>query len=150
MFWRKSEPKIEFHYDSQEVPTSTLLRWYLYDVGVESPNQIATAIGYTAVSAEGEEMERRESMERLCAVQPYKSFIELFSGITGEVMSHTLSSMMDEPDTDDEELTAEKRELVAEVYARVAQLTLIPAFSAALQLGLMVNPGTYTGDIDEF
>jgi hypothetical protein len=148
-FWEK-KPELEIVIDSHEIPTSTLFRWFLYDSGASDPNKIATSVGYTAISSEGEEMELKESIERLREVEPYKSFLDLLSEITGQVMSHTLATVLTENDIVEEEIDKEQQAIMAEVYTRVANLALVPAFAAALKLGIIVNPGTFTGDIDEF
>jgi len=147
-FWKRDEPLFEFVIDSKEIPTSTLFRWFCYDSGVDIPNKFAEAVGFHPISSEGEEMELKESTARLRRVEPYKEFIDLISTIAGEIMSKTTQdALVDEKMFDEEE-----QFFISEMYAKMAQVALVPAFSAALELGLVVNPGTYIGTeyLDEF
>ena len=138
-FWKRDEPLFEFVIDSKEIPTSTLFRWFCYDSGVEVPNKIAEAVGFNPISSEGEEMELKESIIRLRRVEPYKDFIDMMSTIAGEVMTKSMKEIMN----NDEMLSEEDQEIMSDVYTKLATLALVPAFSAALELGLVTNPGMY-------
>lgn len=147
-FWEKNEP--EFFIDTADVPAITLLRWALYDTGIPNPNEYALALGFTPISKEGEEMEMRESRARMARLDPYIDFIELASSINGEILAETFSSVLNKLDIDvsDKDLV-EGREMLSELYAGVALSCIIPAFSAALHLGIMVNPGAYVTEADD-
>lgn len=148
-FWKRQEPTWEI--DTTEVPTSTLYRWFLYDSGIDEPNKYAEAAGLTPTSAEGDEMERRESLERLLQVLPYKSFIEMMSSINGKILAQSLTQILKDNDILSSEYDLESDlETMEEIYTRVSASALIPAIAAALQLGILVNPGTFvSGDIYE-
>ena len=149
-FWEKPEYEPEFIVETNDVPTSTLLRWYLYDSGSKSPNKRAEALGFTPVSAEGEEMELRESRERLDNLDPYVGFLAMMSDISGLVTAETFSEHIETlglalPEDMDEE---EAKERIADMFTSFAISCLIPSFSAALQLGIIVNPGTFVTEIE--
>lgn len=147
-FWQKKDD-LEFFIDTSGVPASTLLRWALYDTGIPDPNKYALALGFNPISKEGEEMELRESTLRMARLDPYIDFIELVSSINGEILAETFSSILEKLDIEvtDKDLI-EGREMLSELYAGVALSCIIPAFSAALHLGIMVNPGAYVMEAD--
>lgn len=148
-FWEREEPTWEI--DTTEIPASTLYRWFLYDSGIDEPNKYAQAAGLTPISAEGDEMERQDSIERLIQVMPYKSFIEMMASMNGKVLARTLTQILRENDviSDDHDLE-DDLDTMEEIYTRVSASALIPAIAAALQLGILVNPGTFvSGDIYE-
>ncbi len=148
-FWKKP---IETYQEITDVPTSTLFRWFLYDLQVDKPNQFATAAGFTPISKEGEEMEQKESLVRLERVLPYMDFISLMSTINGEVLAETLTHVLRKYNLiDDTVKLEEEKEIMAELYTQVSASVLIPAFSAALQLGIIINPGNFvSGEYSEF
>jgi hypothetical protein len=147
-FWEKKKNPLEILIESSTVPTSTLFRWALYDLGVDAPNKFAEAAGFTPISEEGDELERKESEERLQAVYPYRSFIALMAGISGEILAETFTNLMSKHGLVDGEEAAElEKELMSEIYEQVSISALVPAFSAALDLGIIVNPGTFTEDM---
>jgi hypothetical protein len=124
----------------------------LYDLQVDKPNQFATAAGFTPISKEGEEMEQKESLVRLERVLPYMDFISLMSTINGEVLAETLTHVLRKYNLiDDTVKLEEEKEIMAELYTQVSASVLIPAFSAALQLGIIINPGNFvSGEYSEF
>ena len=152
MNWKFWERPIETYQEITDVPTSTLFRWFLYDLQVDKPNQFATAAGFTPISKEGEEMEQKESLVRLERVLPYMDFISLMSTINGEVLAETLTHVLRKYNLiDDTVKLEEEKEIMAELYTQVSASVLIPAFSAALQLGIIVNPGNFvSGEYSEF
>ena len=152
MNWKFWERPIETYQEITDVPTSTLFRWFLYDLQVDKPNQFATAAGFTPISKEGEEMEQMESLVRLERVLPYMDFISLMSTINGEVLAETLTHVLRKYNLiDDTVKLEEEKEIMAELYTQVSASVLIPAFSAALQLGIIINPGNFvSGEYSEF
>lgn len=148
-FWGKKENPLEILIESSTVPTSTLFRWALYDLGVPNPNKFAEAAGFTPISEEGDELERKESETRLEAVYAYRSFISLLAGINGEILAETFTNMLSKHGLMEglEELESEK-ELMSEIYEQLSISALVPAFSAALALGIIINPGTFTEEME--
>jgi len=147
-FWKRStEP--EFYIETNDVPTSTLVRWYLYDSGVKNPNKRAEALGFTPISAEGEEMEIRESRVRLKSLEPYVDFLAMFSDISGLITAESFSEQINLLGIEMPEGLAEEeaKTQIADMFTGIAISCLIPAFSAALQLGIIVNPGTFVTDV---
>jgi len=149
-FWKKDSP-VEFIIESSEVPTSTLFRWFLYDTGVGSPNKFAKAAGFTPISEEGEELELRDSRDRLERVVPFKDYIHMMANITGEVFAESMLKAISTAGIveDTAEMEAEKDALI-DICTTVAMAALVPSFAAALELGIIVNPGAFTvGGDDE-
>jgi hypothetical protein len=142
-FWqRDSDP--DFIVETTNVPASTLYRWALYDLHVKNPNAFAEAAGFIPVSEEGDDMERKDSQKRLLAVEPYVGFIETMSTITGEILSETLRNVLREYSIIDDSISDEdEKKIMAEVYTHLSISVLVPALSAALKLGILVNPGMF-------
>jgi len=151
-FWKKEDTQesVEFYIDSSEIPTSTLVRWALYDSCVPNPNKYAQALGFNPVSKEGEEMEIQESKVRLEKLEPYDEFIYTFANISGDILAETFSGVMKKIGVEitDEDLI-EGREIMAELYSGVALSCIIPAFSIALHLGIIVNPGAFVTEASD-
>ena len=58
-YFRKQEP--EYELTSNDVPMSTVSRWYLYDTSIaEDINEMAEIIGLSRISEEGEAKEQEE------------------------------------------------------------------------------------------
>jgi len=142
MFWKKDDP--EYVLETTDVPTSTLLRWYLYDSAVPNPNKHAQSLGFLPISEEGEEMELRESQERLSALDPYVDFLALMSDIAGQTLTETFTDFLSALGVESSGLDKdEEREVMSDLYTSIAVSVLVPAFSAALKLGIVVDPGTF-------
>jgi hypothetical protein len=143
MFWRKDVP-FDFTVETTDVPTSTLYRWALYDLGITTPNAFAEAAGFIPISDEGEEMEKRDSVSRLRAVEPYVGFIDTMATINGEILAETLSSVLKKYNLVNDDLSIEdEKDIMAELYTSISISALVPALSAALKLGILVNPGMF-------
>lgn len=142
-FWAQ-DSKPEYVIESSEIPATTLYRWFLYDSGIDEPNKYAVSAGFTPVSEEGDEMERKESLERLINVMPYKPFIDMMAAINGKVLAETLSKTLQEHDIiKDSSALDDDLDMMVEIYTRVSASALIPALAAALELGILVNPGSF-------
>jgi hypothetical protein len=95
-------------------------------------------------------MELRESRQRLVNLEPYIGFISLISDISGLVNAESFTDHIDSlglslPEDVEED---EAKERIAGMFTSFAVTCLIPAFSAALQLGILVNPGTVTTEAE--
>ena len=128
---------------SQELPMSTLFRWYCYDLKVENPNRIAEAYGLTPISDEGEQMEKKDSLMRTIKLMPYLPFLETMSEINAMVIAESqnqglMELLKDSADTSEEELE-ELMDKIINIYKALTMSGLIAAFSSALELGLVSN-----------
>lgn len=128
---------------SQELPMSTLFRWYCYDLKVENPNRIAEAYGLTPISDEGEQMEKKDSLMRTIKLMPYLPFLETMSEINAMVIAESqnqglMELLKDSTDTSEEELE-ELMDKIINIYKALTMSGLIAAFSSALELGLVSN-----------
>lgn len=135
-FRKRDDDKDEGPYTMMKVVNlPTLARWYLYDTDASSPNDLANAIGLASVSEEGEKTERRASESRSARVEPYIGFLKAMA----EINAITITTAQ-----------GLRKEGVEEEYADIMQaliqsssyLAMYSAFSAAFELGLIINPGT--------
>lgn len=147
-FWKKNNEETADHAPVM-VPSSTLFRWALYDLGIENPNKFAEAAGFTPISEEVEFMELQESNKRLSALDPYKSFISMMANITAEILTETSANLLGKEMFENTGIPQDVQEdLLFDMYLKISAMSLLPAVSAALDLGIMVNPGAYTTDRD--
>lgn len=143
-FWqKKNEPEIII--ESQSVPTSMLFRWALYDLGIDTPNRFSEAAGFVPISDEGEEMEKRDSKIRLDNLEPYVGFIDTMAYITAEILSESFAGILRKYNLVDDSMSIDQeKKALAELYHQIAISALVPTLSAGLNLGIIVNPGTFT------
>jgi len=130
----------EFETVSQDVPLSTLMRWYIYDTGADSENEIAEVLGLTPVSEEGNNKERQDSEDRLGEVldlMPYLDFISSVAAdaVAGMQMKEMKKAGLITTDADIED----DMSTMASVYKAIAISSLVGGFSIALRLGLVTN-----------
>ena len=62
------------------LPLSTLVRWYLYDMGVVDKEKIAQELELPPISSEGIEMEEMDSVQRMSRVAPFIAFAQQLAG----------------------------------------------------------------------
>ena len=117
------------------VTMPTLARWYLYDTAALDPNALATAIGLTRVSEEGEFAERMASDMRSAKVEPYVGFLKSMAEINAITLTEAQRLRSDDMDE-------ESADLLHVLFSMSSYLAIYAAFSAAFELGLIVNPGT--------
>jgi hypothetical protein len=145
-FRRKKEPEITIY--TNEVPVSTMVRWFIHDIGY-GEDGVDDLIGLPRVSEEGLTKESQDSDERLEELEPLLSYIESMAEIAGNVLSTiaVLSSVDDEDPTEDEDLE-EVLELIGTLYRSVAFSSMLGAFSIAEALGL-ISINALTSDLED-
>jgi hypothetical protein len=145
-FWRKKEPEVTIY--TNEVPVSTMVRWFIHDVGY-GEDGVDDLIGLPPVSEEGLTKEIQDSDERLEELAPLISYIESMSGIAGNVLSTiAVLSSVDEEDTAVDEELEEVLELISELYKSVAFSSILGAFSIAEALGL-ISINAITSEVED-
>jgi hypothetical protein len=128
-FWKKDdEPQIY----SNQIPLSTLIRWYCYDLGIEEPNHLFRAFDLMPVSQEGEEYEMGESETRVDEIVGLLPFFEMIASINAKAIS-TIQLQ----DIETEDVSEIEPELMEGLYRQVSFAALVAAFSAALELGFL-------------
>ena len=128
-FWKKDdEPQIY----SNQIPLSTLIRWYCYDLGIEEPNHLFRAFNLMPVSQEGEEYEIGESETRVDEIVGLLPFFEMIASINAKAIS-TIQLQ----DIETEDVSEIEPELMESLYRQVSFAALVAAFSAALELGFL-------------
>ena len=155
LFKKDVEQELSVH--TQQVPMSTIYRWYLYDTHLGDPNELADLIGLNRVSAEGDDKEKQESAARTQTILPLLPYLELIADASVDTLLglQELKSRKD-PNLAISEQDVEESKLV---YKAIAMSTLIGAVSIGSHLGLIsvdgfnVNTGfeahDFFGDTDE-
>ena len=139
-----NEESSEFTTEELNVPVSTLFRWALYDMSIKNPNRFAEAAGFTPISKEGEEMEKRESEERLAKLVPYTDFIDLMASIAGEIIAESFAGLLSKYDIPELDIDSEEEKtLMFEMNTLVALHAIIPTLSAGIELGILSNPNNF-------
>lgn len=94
MSWfRKKKKKgyyVEYETVVNDVPVSTLIRWFLYDTDLMAPNKVAPLVGLNPVSQEGDEKEVEESAERLSDMDELMPFLAAMAEISSSVLTLSL------------------------------------------------------------
>ena len=148
MVWFRRKKESEVTVYTSEVPVSTMVRWFIHDVGY-GEDGVDDLIGLPRVSEEGLTKEVQDSDERLEELDPLVSYIESMSKIAGNVLSTiaVLSSVDDEDAPVDEELE-EVLELINELYTSIAFSSILGAFSIAEALGL-ISINAITSEVED-
>jgi hypothetical protein len=128
-FWKKDDSPQVY---SNQIPLSTLIRWYCYDLGIEEPNDLFRAFDLMPVSKEGEEYEMGESETRVDEIVGLLPFFEMIAAINAKAIS-TIQLQ----DIETEDVSEIEPELMEGLYQQVSFAALVAAFSAALELGFL-------------
>jgi hypothetical protein len=149
-FWDKKEYVDENTIESGVVPISTLFRWALFDLGIKSPNSYSDTAGFSPISEEGAEVEERDSANRILSLSAYKHFITTMATINAEIgASSHYKTLVDSGFLPDDMDLEEVRERINDLYYSLSASAIVSALSAALSLGIVVNPGAYVlEDVD--
>lgn len=151
MSWFKRK-RPEFEIVTNDVPMSTVHRWYIYDTRLtESFNDVAEAIGLSRISSEGEAKEIEDSEDRMLNLVGIFPFLKNMAELSADVMSAIHAKEM----VEDEEENAEEILLnMHNIYEAVALSTLIGAFSSALELGIIdtntISSNTYLMEGEDY
>lgn len=135
--FRRVEPEDEIV--RREILISTILRWHLYDLGVDTPNEVAVSLGLNPVSDEGEEKELEDSEVRLQEVTYFLPFLKIIAKINAEVVASVQLRSMEDSDLADK--FEEEIEHIIEFYTDISTSCLISAFASGIELGI-IQPST--------
>ena len=122
-----------------EVPISTIQRWYLYDLSIPNPNEIAVSFGLNPVSDEGHSKEVEDSEERLALIHPYIPYFDIISDINAKAIMNVQLAAMD-TDKPEYEQMKEDVEIMQDLYQAIGFSALVSAFSSGFDLGVIL-PG---------
>ena len=143
MSWfRKKKKKgyyVEYETVVNDVPVSTLIRWFLYDTDLMAPNKVAPLVGLNPVSQEGDEKEVEESAERLSDMDELMPFLAAMAEISSSVLTtiHLADIMEENPEHGDD--LKQDLEAMTSLYKFVSIAALVSSFSSALKLGLITK-----------
>ena len=151
-FFKGGRDDFDFNFSDQEFPSSTLLRWFIYDVGVSDENALAEYLGLTRVSDEGEAKEREDSDYRLVAIKDLFPYIDYISTISADVVTAAqLKVLKESPIVQDPEVKKELEndlDTMREIYRSVAATTLLGAIAIAVRLGVLEQGKVALEEID--
>lgn len=141
IFRRKKKLEEEYDIVSNEIPVSTVFRWFLYDTELsEDVNELAELIGLSPISDEGDEKERQDSESRVNEVAPMFNFLESMAEVSSRaVVAIHLSSMEKEGLIVSDDIAEEQTDAMYSVYKGVAMAALLGAFSVAIELGMVTK-----------
>ena len=144
-FFNKDEEPNGILY-SQDIPMSTIIRWFLYDTGHEE-NSIAELLGLSPISEEGIAKEMEDSEERISDVQYLVPFIDAITDISSTALASIAVSMAEQDGEELDNSTEEALLMLSTMYKTVNVAALVGAFSIALSLGLIEPGASVTGPI---
>ena len=143
MSWFRRKKPAEYEIISNEIPMSTILRWYLYDTGLDDANKLAEFVGLNKVSEEGDIKEQEDSDLRIGRIMELMPYIDAVSDISAATMA-ALHQSKGEGDN----LTDEERESTKIIYKAVSMSTLIGALSIGINIGVLDSGALSSGRID--
>ena len=143
MVWFKRKKSAEYEIISNEIPMSTILRWYLYDTGLDDANKLAEFVGLNKVSEEGNIKEQEDSDLRIGRILELMPYIDAVSDISASTMA-ALHQSKGEGDN----FTDEEREATKIIYKAVSMSTLIGALSIGINIGVLDSGALSSGRID--
>jgi hypothetical protein len=129
------------------VSMGTLFRWYCYDVGIEDPNKLSNLLGLTPISKDVEDMELKDSYQRLEYIEPIMAFLRAMAEINSAAISENQFALFENalPDMSDEDKGHLKEHM--RMLANVISLTaLVSTFSSAIHVGLVEPTGLVLGE----
>lgn len=141
-FFRRKKDFVEAQLElvRKDIPISTLTRWYIYDTELAEPNEIASLIGLTYVSEEGNEKEREDSDVRLENIQQLLPFLDLIAKIGADVITNIQVKEITDRNPEDKEEIAREVGTMNVLYRVIGMSAIIGAFSSAMEIGL-IKPG---------
>lgn len=151
-FFKDKDDDFDIEFPDKEFPASTLLRWFIYDIGVGDENALAEYLGLTRVSEEGNAKEREDSDKRLVEIKELFPYIDYISTISSDVITaaqlkilkESSSAMSPEVQTElENDLTT-----MHEIYRSVAATTLLGAIAIGVRLGVLEQGGVALAEID--
>lgn len=151
-FFGKDEDDFDLEFSPTEFPASTLLRWFIYDVGVGDENALAEQLGLTRVSEEGNTKEHEDSDNRLVEIKELFPYIDYISTISSDIIvAAQLKILKESPETKSAEIQKELEndlDMMREIYRSVAATTLLGALSIGVRLGVFEQGGVALEEID--
>ena len=143
MSWFRRKKATEYEIISNEIPMSTILRWYLYDTGLDDANKLAEFVGLNKVSEEGDIKEQEDSDLRIGRIMELMPYIDAVSDIS----SATMAALHQSKGVGDN-FTEEEREATKIIYKAVSMSTLIGALSIGINIGVLDSGALSSGRID--
>jgi hypothetical protein len=133
-WFRKKKHRIDLI--REPIPMTTILRWMLYDVGVQDDKKLTALIGLTPVSDEGNSKEIEDSEDRLNDIYDILPFAEMISSMSADMIAtmHTKDVIAAELV---DEIDPQEIEIMKALYKSIAMTATISAFSTGVKLGLI-------------
>jgi hypothetical protein len=142
------EEEFDFNEGTKIIPMSTLLRWYVYDLGVSDGEEFGQLIDLPPISEEGADKEKQDSDDRMARVNPYEDFIKNMAEISGYIIGTIQNEHLDNviadhfPDASPEEIAQMKaaREEATLFLDQVGFAAALFTLSVGFEVGLLA-PG---------
>lgn len=124
----------ETHIVANDIPISTMLRWYLYDTGLAEANELVEFLGLTKVSEEGDAKEREDSLQRIAMMADVFPFLDTMSDFASDTMVALQQARAKEMGEEWDEDDIHMHEVI---FKATAMSALIGTFSIGTSLGLI-------------
>lgn len=132
----------------QTLPVSTLIRWFIYDIGFEHPNDLATKLALLPVSDEGDEKERADSTTRLVQLTTMVPFIQVMAAINAKAALELQAEVFEAVGIGFTSDSPEYESLL-NFYEKISLTAILTSLSSANQLGLVDIYGVHTS-VEEY
>ena len=153
MSWFKRKKKNDIFEDFEivvkDIPLSTLMRWFIYDVGLGEPNDLSKLLGMNPVSEEGNEKEMEDSDIRLDSINTLLPFLHTMAEMSADLITSIQIDEIEKSDSDAAEEILRETDIMKTLYKVVALSSLIGAFSSAMDIGLIAPGDVSNASLEE-
>lgn len=141
-WFKKKKKQFDVEIIRQDIPLTTLARWYIYDTELDDPNVIAESLGMNPDSEEGADKQRQDSDLRLEQIDYLLPFLDMMANIAADTITAIQLKQLADKDPDNKDEMEREAGTMRIMYKVISMSGLIGAFSAAVELGLV-----HKGDI---
>lgn len=143
MSWfKRKNDEPDFEIIRKDIPLTDIARWFIYDTGIGEPTEIASILGMNPDSEEGQEKQEEDSDIRMSQVEYLLPFMNLMADIVADSITGMQVAEIVKKDPDNQEEIERESKTMSTMYKVIAMSSLMGAFSAAMEIGLI-----HAGDI---
>lgn len=135
----------EGYYKKQELPMTTLYRWYLYDVIGEDAKKNFKLFNLSPVSEEGDEKELQDSGVRLNEISPLLPLIKMYADMNAKYTYDIQKEELLKSKGVTPAMLESSSKSLKEFYSNMAFNGILAILAAAVELELLELNGTFTG-----
>lgn len=134
---KKKKIDLDFEIIRKDIPVTDIARWFIYDTGLSDPNEMASILGINPDSEEGQEKQEEDSDIRMEEISYLVPFMELMADIVANAITGIQVAEISEKEPENIEEIKRETTTMGTMYKVIAMTSLMSAFSAAMEIGLI-------------